>query len=343
MALSTPLEATLRQLEFELQQVLRCDFSEEEKVKEEEHDLIRQRKLSLSVSNEEKFLDHLASFRVALRRSDASLALSLKDTHSSMSNNDENTPLEPDAKWLQHRFAENRALALAAEDLALRFREFTIRRRRKADKFKLTSFISGKPPSSSSSSSSSLDEKLRTAADNNNDNINNANEDIEHKEKVGSVDDSLNPSRGSSATLFDVGTTAVIRRRRREEEAATEAAERAELIKRLPKRDENSESVGSVDFLRRAVEEMQDNASRAISSTRLLSNDADAMRRTLQHHASLSGGMSEGADRVRAHKSKASRDKLVLYSALAVLVLVAAFLSARRLLWTFLGIELRIF
>jgi hypothetical protein len=248
--------------------------------------------------------------------------------------------LEPDAKWLQHRFAENRALALAAEDLALRFREFTIRRRRKADKFKLTSFISGKPPSSSSSSSS-LDEKLRTAADNNNNN--NANEDIEHKEKVGSVDDGLNPSRGSSATLFDVGTTAEIRRRRRDEEAATEAAERAELIKRLPKRDENSESVGSVDFLRRAVKGMQDNASRAISSTRLLSNDADAMRRTLQHHASLSGGISEGADRVRAQKSKASRDKLVLYSALAVLVLVAAFLSARRLLWTFLGIELRIF
>ena len=116
MALSTPLEATLRQLEFELQQVLRCDFSEEEKVKEEEHDLIRQRKSSLSVSNEEKFLDHLASFRVALRRSDASLALSLKDTHSSMSNNDENTPLEPDAKWLQHRFAENRSAHQANQE-----------------------------------------------------------------------------------------------------------------------------------------------------------------------------------------------------------------------------------
>jgi hypothetical protein len=145
-----------------------------------------------------------------------------------------------------------------------------------------------------------------------------------------------------SSSFLDLGTAAMVRRRRREEEAASEAAERAELLKRLPKNRDSLDNDGSVEFLKRAVAGMQDNANRALSSTRLVSNDGDAMRRTLQHHASLSGGMSEGANRVRAHKNKASRDRLVLYVALSVLVIVAAYISSRRLLWTFLGVELRI-
>jgi hypothetical protein len=301
---TSPLEATLRELESVLQTVLLSETCEEE---------------------DSIFVDKLSSFRVALRRADASLALS--------NNTNGNSALEPDAAWLQHRFAENRALSLAAEDLALRFRKFTLSRRRNRE-----ATDGGGDQQRSRISTSTQRVGGVGAVTMKGSSSSNIEANVNHDE------DTINRNGGGSSSSFlDLGTAAMVRRRRREEEAASEAAERAELLKRLPKnRDSLYDNDGSVEFLKRAVAGMQDNANRAISSTRLVSNDGDAMRRTLQHHASLSGGMSEGANRVRAHKNKASRDRLVLYVALSVLVLVAAYLSSRRLLWTFLGVELRI-
>ena len=309
---TSPLEATLRELETLLQVILSEECEEDDSI----------------------FVDKLSSFRVALRRADASLALS--------NNTNGSSALEPDAAWLQHRFAENRALSLAAEDLALRFRKFTLLRRRKRE---ATDCGGDQQRSRSSTTTSSTTSTQRvggvggvtlkgsssSSSSNNEANVNLDENNI-----------TRNGAGSSSSSFLDLGTAAMVRRRRREEETASEAAERAELLKRLPKNRDSLDNDGSVEFLKRAVAGMQDNANRAISSTRLVSNDGDAMRRTLQHHASLSGGMSEGASRVRAHKNKASRDRLVLYVVLSVLVIVAAYISSRRLLWTFLGVELRI-
>ena len=308
---TSPLEATLRELETLLQVILSEECEEDDSI----------------------FVDKLSSFRVALRRADASLALS--------NNTNGSSALEPDAAWLQHRFAENRALSLAAEDLALRFRKFTLLRRRKRE---ATDGGGDQQRSRSSTTTSSTTSTQRvggvggvtlkgsSSSSSSNNNEGNVNLD----------ENNITRNGAGSSSFLDLGTAAMVRRRRREEEAASEAAERAELLKRLPKNRDSLDNDGSVEFLKRAVAGMQDNANRALSSTRLVSNDGDAMRRTLQHHASLSGGMSEGANRVRAHKNKASRDRLVLYVALSVLVIVAAYISSRRLLWTFLGVELRI-
>lgn len=308
---TSPLEATLRELETLLQVILSEECEEDDSI----------------------FVDKLSSFRVALRRADASLALS--------NNTNGNSALEPDAAWLQHRFAENRALSLAAEDLALRFRKFTLLRRRKRE---ATDGGGDQQRSRSSTTTSSTTSTQRVGGvggvtlkgSSSSSNNNEANVNLDENNIT------RNGAGSSSSSFLDLGTAAMVRRRRREEEAASEAAERAELLKRLPKNRDSLDNDGSVEFLKRAVAGMQDNANRALSSTRLVSNDGDAMRRTLQHHASLSGGMSEGASRVRAHKNKASRDRLVLYVALSVLVIVAAYISSRRLLWTFLGVELRI-
>ena len=308
---TSPLEATLRELETLLQVILSEECEEDDSI----------------------FVDKLSSFRVALRRADASLALS--------NNTNGNSSLEPDAAWLQHRFAENRALSLAAEDLALRFRKFTLLRRRKRE---ATDGGGDQQRSRSSTTTSSTTSTqrvggvggvtLKGSSSSSSSNNNEANVNLD--------ENNITRNGAGSSSFLDLGTAAMVRRRRREEEAASEAAERAELLKRLPKNRDSLDNDGSVEFLKRAVAGMQDNANRALSSTRLVSNDGDAMRRTLQHHASLSGGMSEGANRVRAHKNKASRDRLVLYVALSVLVIVAAYISSRRLLWTFLGVELRI-
>ena len=308
---TSPLEATLRELETLLQVILSEECEEDDSL----------------------FVDKLSSFRVALRRADASLALS--------NNTNGNSSLEPDAAWLQHRFAENRALSLAAEDLALRFRKFTLLRRRKRE---ATDGGGDQQRSRSSTTTSSTTSTqrvggvggvtLKGSSSSSSSNNNEANVNLD--------ENNITRNGAGSSSFLDLGTAAMVRRRRREEEAASEAAERAELLKRLPKNRDSLDNDGSVEFLKRAVAGMQDNANRALSSTRLVSNDGDAMRRTLQHHASLSGGMSEGANRVRAHKNKASRDRLVLYVALSVLVIVAAYISSRRLLWTFLGVELRI-
>lgn len=311
---TSPLEATLRELETLLQVILSEECEEDDSI----------------------FVDKLSSFRVALRRADASLALS--------NNTNGNSSLEPDAAWLQHRFAENRALSLAAEDLALRFRKFTLLRRRKRE----ATDCGGDQQRSRSSTTTSSTTSTQcvggvggvtlkgSSSSSSSSNNNEANVNLDENNIT------RNGAGSSSSSFLDLGTAAMVRRRRREEEAASEAAERAELLKRLPKNRDSLDNDGSVEFLKRAVAGMQDNANRALSSTRLVSNDGDAMRRTLQHHASLSGGMSEGANRVRAHKNKASRDRLVLYVALSVLVIVAAYISSRRLLWTFLGVELRI-
>ena len=307
---TSPLEATLRELETLLQVILSEECEEDDSI----------------------FVDKLSSFRVALRRADASLALS--------NNTNGSSALEPDAAWLQHRFAENRALSLAAEDLALRFRKFTLLRRRKRE---ATDGGGDQQRSRSSTTTSSTTSTQRVGgvggvtlkgSSSSSSNNNEANVNLD--------ENNITRNGAGSSSFLDLGTAAMVRRRRREEEAASEAAERAELLKRLPKNRDSLDNDGSVEFLKRAVAGMQDNANRALSSTRLVSNDGDAMRRTLQHHASLSGGMSEGANRVRAHKNKASRDRLVLYVALSVLVIVAAYISSRRLLWTFLGVELRI-
>jgi hypothetical protein len=291
MSLS-PLEATLQQLELELQNVLKNDDK------------------SLELDLEVLFLKKLSNFRTALRRANASLALTCKD--SSHKGNDDNIQ-ESDSRWLQNRFAEYRALSLDAENLAIRFRDFIQDRKKQRslnDKKKLFTIIKAVTNDNNRITSSSA----TTSGDN------------------------------LSSLSFENNPVAQIRQRRRAAEVVLESNERAKLLKQFPGQDvDKNRKNNSVEALRLAVAGMQDNAVRAFSSTRIVSNDADAMRRTLQHHASLYGGMSEGASRVSAHKNKTSRDRAVLLFALAILVGVAMFLSARRLLWAFLGVELRIF
>jgi len=256
------------------------------------------------------FLKKLSNFRTALRRANASLALTSKD--SSHKGNDDNIQ-ESDSRWLQNRFAEYRALSLDAENLAIRFRDFIQDRKKQRslnDKKKLFTTIKAVTNDNNRITSSSA----TTSGDN------------------------------LSSLSFENNPVAQIRQRRRAAEVVLESNERAKLLKQFPGQDvDKNRKNNSVEALRLAVAGMQDNAVRAFSSTRIVSNDADAMRRTLQHHASLYGGMSEGASRVSAHKNKTSRDRIVLLFALAILVGVAMFLAARRLLWTFLGVELRIF
>ena len=295
----SPLEATLQQLELELQNVLKNDDK------------------SLELDLEEIFLKKLSNFRIALRRANASLALTCKD--SSHKGNDDNIQ-ESDTKWLQNRFAEYRALSLDAENLAIRFRD-SIEDRKKQRSFndKKKHFTTIKAVITNITS------------------IDNENNRITSSSATTSGDD-------LSSLSFENNPVAQIRQRRRAAEVFLESNERAQLLKQFPGQDvDKNGKNNSVEALRLAVAGMQDNASRAFSSTRIVSNDADAMRRTLQHHASLYGGMSEGASRVSAHKNKTSRDRIVLLFALAILVGVAMFLAARRLLWTFLGVELRIF